>query len=179
MNRKLAVLAVLALSVGLIGNAYAHKEQVIGDYKMKVGWKIEPPIAGKKNAIEITVIKASTTDKKTTKDAHQDHPDDAKSQDTKKDTKTSSKTTSSKTTHGHGKKTTGITGLDKSLEVDVTLNGKKTFLKLVEDKKNKGTYHAEFTPDAEGHPTVHVVGKIKTTLVEITFHPEKVEAKTK
>jgi hypothetical protein len=141
---------------------------------MEVGWKVEPPIAGKKNAIEITVVKASTTDKKT-KD---DHNHDAKSTDTKKDTKTSSKTTT-KTTHSHGKKATGITGLGKSLEADVTLNGKKTTLKLVEDKKNKGTYHGQFTPDAEGHPTVHVVGKIKTTSIEVTFHPEKVEAKTK
>ena len=178
MNRKLAVLAVFALSVGLIGNAYAHKGQVVGDYKMEVGWKVEPPIAGKKNAIEITVVKATTTDKKITKNDHLDDHD-AKSMDTKKDTKTSSKAKSSKTTPSHDKKATGITGLDKSLEVDVTLNGKKTLLKLVEDKKNRGTYHAEFTPNAEGHPTVHMVGKIKTTAIEVTFHPEKVESKTK
>lgn len=190
MNQKIAVLAVFALSVGLIGNAYAHKAQTVGDYTMEVGWKVEPPIVGKKNAIDVTVTQ-TPSDKKTSKDTHTDHDSmDVKSMDSKsKDSKTSSskptkpeehahdeKTTA---THSHGAKATGISGLGKTLQVDVTLNGKKTFLKLVEDKKTKGTYHGEFTPDAKGQPLVHIVGKILKTPVEITFHPEKVEAPKK
>jgi len=190
MNTKLAVLAVLVLSVGLVSSAYAHKSQVVGDYKMEVGWKNEPPLVGKKNAIEITVTKASSSDKKSSD--HGSH--DQEAEKTNK-TKTSYEKTSAgitlissskdssehkdtkKSTHSHKtkKKAIGVTGLGKTLEADVTLNGKKTFLKLTEDKKNKGTYYGQFTPDSEGHPTVHVVGKIKKTPVELTFHPEKVE----
>lgn len=183
MNNKLAVLAVFALSVGLIGNAYAHKAQTVGDYNMEVGWKTEPAISGKKNAIEVTITQASS-DKKNTKDDHMDHDSmNAKSMDSKvnstKDIKEHKPAEKTAVKHSHGKKSIGILGLSKTLEVDVTLNGKKTFLKLIEDKKNKGTYHGAFTPDAAGQPLVHVVGKIKKTPVEVTFHPEKVDPLTK
>ncbi|QLH09032.1 hypothetical protein [Candidatus Nitrosotenuis sp. DW1] len=180
MKNKLAVLAFFALSVVLIGNAYAHKGQTVGDYNMEVGWKTEPPISGKKNAIEITITQASS-DKKIAKDNHMDHESDEKTKDAKandskltKETKEPKQTQKTSTKPSHGTKAVGISGLSKTLEVDVTLNGKKTFLKLVEDKKNRGTYHGAFTPDAEGQPLVHVVGKIKKIPVEVTFHPEKV-----
>ena len=184
MNNKLAVLAVLALSVGLVGNAYAHKAQTVGDYNIEIGWKIEPPISGKKNAIEITVTQVSPSDKKNTKDDHMDHDSmDSKPKDSKtngaKSAKESKPAEKTSPKYGHATKAVGISGLSKTLEVDVTLHGKKTFLKLVEDKKNKGTYHGAFTPNAEGQPLVHVVGKIKKTPIEMTFHPEKVELAAK
>jgi fructose-specific component phosphotransferase system IIB-like protein len=132
MNAKLALVVVVLLVVGLMANAYAHKAETVGNYKVVVGWKIEPPLVAKKNAIEIIVT-----------------------------------TSNSK----------GVTGLGKTLEADVTLNGKKTFLNLVEDTKKKGTYYGDFTPPAGGFPTVHVVGKINGTPAELTFHPEKVVKK--
>ncbi|MEW6043663.1 MAG: hypothetical protein AB1608_05325 [Thermoproteota archaeon] len=183
MNRKLTVFAALVLLISLVGSAYAHKSEVVGNYKIEVGWKNEPPVAGKKNAIEIVVTKATASDKKSSHD-HSSH-------DVKKTTKTTKTlfdeihqniklmSTTKDKEHKHDtkkttKKPTGVTGLSKTLEADVTLNGKKTFLKLVEDKKNKGTYYGAYTPDSEGFPTVHVVGKIKNTPVEITLYPEKV-----
>jgi hypothetical protein len=192
MNSKVALLAVVLLSVGLMTNAYAHKAQVIGDYKIEVGWKNEPPIVGKKNAIEIVVTKATSSDKKSSTD----HNHDSHDHDDKKTTKTTKTlyeesstniklvSTNKDKEHKHDTKTTkkstkkvvGVTGLSKTLEADVTLNGKKTFLKLVEDKQHKGTYHGDYTPASVGYPTVHIVGKIKNTQIEVTFHPEKVEA---
>ena len=190
VQTKLAILAALVISVGLIGSAYAHKAQVVGDYKMEVGWKNEPPIVGKKNAIEIVVTKATSSDKKSS------HAHDSSDHDTKKTTKAKTTKTSydmpseiklvsttkdkehehdTKSTKKTTKKAAGVSGLSKTLEADVTLNGKKTFLKLVEDKQKKGTYYGDYTPTSVGHPTVHVVGKIKNTPVEVTFHPEKVE----
>ena len=186
MNKKLALLAVVVLSVGLMTNAYAHKSQLVGNYKMEVGWKNEPPTMGKKNAIEITVTKASSADKKSSDHGSHD-PEAEKTTKTSYDessakiilvssSKSSSEHKNNEKSHTHStKKSAGVSGLDKTLEADVTLNGKKTFLKLIEDKKKKGTYYGQFTPDSEGFPTVHVVGKIKNTPVEITFHPEKVE----
>jgi hypothetical protein len=183
MNSKLAALAVIFVAVGLVGNAYAHKSQVIGDYEIEVGWTKEPPKAGKANSIEISVVKASASDKKTaekTTKAHDDH--DA--------TKTSEKAIKPKTTHDDHdeakKKTTtkaktthehkaGVKGLAKILEVDVTLNDKKTTLTLKENSKKPGIYTGKYTPDSEGHPTVHIYGKIKNKAIEGTFHPEKVE----
>jgi hypothetical protein len=189
MNAKVALLAVVVLSLSLMTNAYAHKAQVVGDYKIEVGWKNEPPIVGKKNAIEILVTKATSSDKKSSNHDHDSHDHDAKKTKTTKTSYDESSSniklvsTSKDKEHKHDTKTTkstkksaGMTGLSKTLEADVTLNGKKSFLKLVEDKQHKGTYHGTYTPNSVGYPTVHVVGKIKNTPVEITFHPEKVEA---
>src|SRR5574338_786359 len=63
MKTKLASLLVLTILVGLMGNAYAHKSEVVGDYKIEVGWKNEPPVAGIDNEIELTVTKATAFDK--------------------------------------------------------------------------------------------------------------------
>jgi hypothetical protein len=185
MNKKLALLAVLVLSTGLITNVYAHKAQVVGNYKIEVGWKNEPPVVGKENAIEITVTKATSADKKTGQE-HSHKSEKTKTTKTAYDgisseihLVSSNKNTAKhdEKSHTHAKKSSGISGLEKTLEADITLNGKKTFLKLAEDKKKKGTYYGPFTPDSEGFPTVHIVGKIKTTPIELTFHPEKVEPK--
>lgn len=179
MNKKLGLLAVAILSIGLLGSAYAHKGQVIGDYKIDAGWKNEPPIAGKSNAIEVIITKASMAEKKPT--SKDEHKDDHKKTNAKKSTHDEK---SKKNHHDDSKKkskskmiTNGISGLSKTVEVDVTLNGQKTFLTLVEDPKNKGVYHGEYTPNASGHTTVHIAGKIKGVDIEATFHPEKVEFK--
>jgi hypothetical protein len=170
MNTKLASLVVFAVAIGLVGNAYAHKDQIIGDYKIEVGWVKEPPVAGKANAIEVNIVKASTSDKKSAT-SHDGH--DAES-DKKKHDHDEKKTTKKKSKHSH--KAAGVKGLAKSLEIDITLNDEKTTLKVVEDKKQSGRYTAKYTPDAEGHPTVHIYAKIKTSEIEGSFHPEKVEA---
>lgn len=168
MNTKIAAMVVFFVATGLVGNAFAHKSQVIGDYDIEVGWVKEPPVAGKKNAIEIVIAKAAPVDKKSSQDSH-DHKDSKK--------KTEKKTTTKKkATHSDHEHKSGVKGLVKTLEVYVTLNDKKTILTIKEDPKKAGTYTGEYTPEGEGHPTVHIYAKIKTKEIEGTFHPEKVEA---
>ncbi|CDI05742.1 hypothetical protein [Candidatus Nitrosotenuis uzonensis] len=165
MSKLLLLFSVALISIGLLYGAYAHKSEVVDDYKIQVGWVKEPPIAGMKNAIEITVTKATASDKEMA-NSH-DHVSHDKSQ--------SHEDHSAHTNHVVAKNIDGVSGLNKSLEVDVVLNDKKTFLRLVESKTNKGTYYGVYVPDSSGYPLVHVVGKIKNTPMEITFHPEKVE----
>ncbi len=89
MNKQLGLLTVAILAVSLLGSAYAHKGQIVGDYKIDAGWKNEPPIAGKSNAIEVIITKASMVEKKpTNKDEHKDdgHKDDHKKTNAKKST---------------------------------------------------------------------------------------------
>jgi hypothetical protein len=59
----------------------------------------------------------------------------------------------------------------------VTLGGKKSHLKLTEDRNQKGRYVASYTPKSEGYTTVHVYGKVGKTEIEATLHPEKVVSK--
>lgn len=60
MNKIVAVLVVLAIVVGLVGNVYAHKIEVIGDYKIEVGWDQEPPVIGFRNAIVYEISESSS-----------------------------------------------------------------------------------------------------------------------
>jgi negative regulator of genetic competence, sporulation and motility len=186
------ILCALILSIGLVGSTFAHKSQVVGEYKLEVGWEKEPPIAGKQNTIEIIITRATASDMNMSEEEHAKHQKESSS---KKETKSTKKTTDSKTksekkttvkelkptkktetkkttTKKKASSVTGITGL----EVAVNLNDKKTFLEMKEDKKTPGRYYGAFTPDKEGHPTVHVYGKIERSDVEATLHPEKVEA---
>lgn len=135
MNSKLAALIVAFVAIGLVGNAFAHKSQTIGNYNIEVGWSKEPPKVGKANTVEVNMkmVKKSTSKKNE------------------------------------------VSGLAKTLQVDINLNGKKTSLTMKEDPKKPGLYTGPYTPSGAGYPTVHIYTKIGGKDIEATFHPEKVE----
>ena len=161
MKTKLALLViVMALSAGLTSNAFAHKSQVVGDYLIEVGWKEEPVIVGLDNAITIAITSATEDDK-------------AKA-GTMNDMMENTNATNTEEHHDEeeGPLENGMTGLESTLEVTVTLNGEKTTLTMTEDSANPGMYIGEFTPSTTGYPTVHVFTTINDNPVEATFHPE-------
>ncbi|HIH68928.1 MAG TPA: hypothetical protein HA290_05610 [Candidatus Nitrosotenuis sp.] len=217
MNSKYAAMLVIFTAIGLVGSAYAHKSQIIGDYKIGVGWVTDPPVVGKSNKIEVMISKATASDKKADMGNmdHMNHKDHAS---TSKSTKTTPKTTKStayehrdsrvitvsadssmssmkmdsmKSSSINSKTVTktksqtgdeeklvgGITGLAKSLQVDITVNGKKKTLAMTEDPSNPGRYTGDYTPTSSGYPTVHLYVKINGKDVEGSFHPEEIKKK--
>jgi hypothetical protein len=157
-NSRFLMIALLVfiVSIGLTGvnTAHAHKAQIVGNYKLDVGWQTEPPTANEPNAIEIVISIASDFDKQRYDAIYFE-----------------SSTTASKD---------DITGIAGDLEVDIKVeNGKKTFLSLIEDPETLGTYYGEYTPQESGHTKVHIYGIIKGSEFEATFNPEKVEESVK
>ncbi|MBS3925436.1 MAG: peptidase [Nitrosarchaeum sp.] len=149
MNKFLVFLLVFVLATGLAGSAFAHKALIIGDYKMDVGWKKEPPIVNEPNAVEIEISIASDFDKQ---------------RDDIIPLQLSSPSSES-----------DITGLANDLEVDIIIgNGEKSFLSLIEDSKIPGTYYGDYTPQESGTTKIHIYGKIQGSEFEVTFYPEKV-----
>ena len=147
---------MFTINIIVIGTnpAYAHKAQIVGNYKMDVGWKTEPPVANEPNSIEIVLSIASDFDKQRFDavyfDASKPVSEDA------------------------------ITGIADDLEVDLTIGSeKKIFLELTENSETPGTYYGEYTPPESGFAKVHIYGKIDGSEFEATFHPEKVEENTK
>lgn len=63
----LLAFAVLSTS---FGDAYAHKMDVAGDYKIEIGWDDEPPVQGIENAIEVVITHATAEDKKQAEEMH-------------------------------------------------------------------------------------------------------------
>ncbi|MCE9652196.1 MAG: hypothetical protein K8Q89_03945 [Nitrosarchaeum sp.] len=68
------------------------------------------------------------------------------------------------------------TGILKGFTADVMLGDSDTPLNLVEDSKYPGVYIAKFTPTVTGFPMIHIAGMLNDEAVDVTFHPEQVEA---
>jgi hypothetical protein len=65
MNIQRAAIAltlVVLLSIPAI--VYAHEEITVGDYKIKYGWKNEPPIAGEPNAVTLDIVNSKDANAK-------------------------------------------------------------------------------------------------------------------
>ncbi len=184
LNTKLALLVIsIALAAGLTNNAFAHKSQVVGDYVIEVGWKEEPVIVGLDNAITIAITPATEEDKAnaetmddTVHEGDLDH-EDSSHDEAVHDEMESDDATSTEEHHEEEEEhlENGVTGLESTLEVTMTLNGEKTTLTMTEDPDNPGMYVGEFTPSVTGHPMVHIFTTIDDSPVEATFHPEEIE----
>ncbi len=191
MNKFIPVLVVCVLFIGLTDNAFAHKAEVVGDYKINVGWESEPPVVGITNAIEIIVTVASDFDKELpihddtieheekTHDEHQEEIESEVHDDTiEHEEKTHDEHQEEiKENKAHDVQLipgTGVSGLAENLDAVISLNGEKTEL-VLEEQSKKGVYHATFTPLGIGFPSINLVGEIGHSEFEITFHPEKVE----
>lgn len=169
MNTKLALLViVMALSVSLTGSVFAHKSQVVGDYLIEVGWKEEPVVVGLDNAITVAITSATEEDKTSA-----ENMTNTMSNMTEVDMVNMPASTGEHHDE-EGPLENGVTGIESSLEVTVTLNGEKTNLSMTEDPNNPGMYIGEFTPNTTGYPMVHLFTTIKDNPIEVTFHPEEV-----
>ncbi len=65
MNIKrttIALLLIALLSIPAI--VYAHDEITAGDYKIKYGWKNEPPIVGEPNAVTLDIVNSKDANAK-------------------------------------------------------------------------------------------------------------------
>ena len=145
------VLVIFTINMIMIGinPVYAHKAQIVGDFKVDVGWKKEPPIANEQNTIEVIFSIASDFDKQ----RFDIIPIQSSTPTSPSD----------------------ITGLAKDLELQIKIgNGEKEILTVTEDSEIPGTYYGEYTPLESGLTKIHLYGKIKGSEFEATFNPEKV-----
>ena len=155
MKTLTIIFLVFSINVIIVGfnPVYAHKAQIVGDFKVDVGWKKEPPIAKEPNTIEVIFSIASDFDKQRfdiipIQSSTPTSPND-------------------------------ITGLAEDLELQIRIgNGEKKTLTFVEDNENTGTYYGDYTPLESGLTKIHLYGKIKGSEFEATFNPEKVEEST-
>ena len=150
------ILIVFAINMIMVGTnpVYAHKAQIVGDFKVDVGWKKEPPIVNEQNMIEVIFSIASDFDKQ----RFDIIPIQSSTPTSPSD----------------------ITGLADDLELQIKIgNGERKTLTFTEDSEIPGMYYGEYTPNESGLTKIQLYGKIKGSDFEATFNPEKVEESTK
>ena len=69
----------------------------------------------------------------------------------------------------------GISGLEKTLKIQLVLRDDKITLPLKSDHNIPGKYYAFVNPTVSGFYQANILGEIKDTTVSLSMHPPKVE----
>jgi len=132
-------LVILLIISGLIGPAFGHTIDSVGEYRLEIGWMNEPVVSGETNGIELFVspLKSKL---------------DLKEQKFKN----------------------GISGLEKSLKIQLLYKEEKITLSLSPDHDISGKYYVFVNPTISGFYQVNILGSIGETPVSLSMHPPKV-----
>ncbi len=72
----------------------------------------------------------------------------------------------------------GVTGLEKSLKMQLILKEDKITLPLSADHNIPGKYYAFVDPTVSGFYQANIIGNIKDTIVSLSMHPPKVDERS-
>ena len=72
----------------------------------------------------------------------------------------------------------GITGLEKSLKVELIFKEEKLILSLSPNHNIPGKYYAFVNPTVSGFYQVNILGNIEGTPISLSMHPPKVEERS-
>lgn len=72
----------------------------------------------------------------------------------------------------------GVTGLEKSLKIQLVFREEKITLPISEDHNIPGKYYAFVNPTVSGFYQANILGKIKETPVSLSMHPPQVEERS-
>jgi len=142
MNFKNLVFLLLLIP-GLLGTAFAHTIDSVGEYRLEIGWMNEPVVSGETNGIEFSVNRLEPGL-------------ELKEQKFKE----------------------GISGLEKSLKIELLFKEEKIKLSLSPDHNIPGKYYAFVNPTVSGFYQVNILGHIEETPISLSMHPPKVDERS-
>ena len=130
----------------LIGIAYGHTVDSVGEYRVEIGWMNEPVVSGETNAIEFYVspLVPCPEIEKAIKCAE--------SQDFQN----------------------GVVDLKKTIKMQLVFKDEKITLPLSPDHNIPGKYYAFVNPTVSGFYQANILGAIKDTPISLSMHPPKV-----
>ncbi len=155
-----AAFCLLALS---LGTALAHEPREIEDYNLVVGFLNEPAFEGITNGVYVHVTKVA-------EHGHGEEPADEMSKDEDGSHETEEETEEGE--HGHGEElTTGVTGLENTLQVEVTHvpSGAMRLMRRHAFSGDPGHYKSDFIPTSTGQFVFHLIGTIEGKQIDERF----------
>lgn len=140
------ILFLLLLIPGLIGTAYGHTIDAVGEYRVEIGWMNEPVVSGETNAIEFYVSPLIPCP---------EIPEPIKCAESQKFQN-------------------GVEGLKKTVKMQLIYKDESIILPLSPDHNIPGKYYAFVNPTVSGFYQANVLGSIKETPISLSMHPPKV-----
>lgn len=151
---KLRVLLLL-LMLGLsIVPALAHEGREVGDYNIVFGWRVEPAYTGLLNGPEITITRLSG-------DHHEEEAEHG-------DEHAEAEHSGNEMDH-HAEENAAVTGLEETLQIEVSFGPATRVLNLRAVWGEPGSYTADLMPMMPGDYTFRLFGTIEGVEVEETF----------
>ena len=152
----LAVTVVAALSLA-VGTVFAHEGREVGDYRINIGWIVEPAYEGVMNGVEVRVTRVTESGG----DDHGESMSMTKSDDAG----------DSMATADHHDESAAVEGLENTLQVEVVYvpTGASRVVNLSADVYEPGRYTAALLPTTPGVYEFRVFGAIEGMQVDETF----------
>ena len=149
-----AVVAALGLAVGTV---FAHEGREVGDYRINIGWIVEPAYEGVMNGVEVRVTRVTESGG----DDHGESMSMTKSDDAG----------DSMATADHHDESAAVEGLENTLQVEVVYvpTGASRTVNLSADVNEAGRYTAALLPTTPGVYEFRVFGAIEGMQVDETF----------
>ena len=145
MHLKLFLLFLLVIP-GLFGIAYGHTVDVVGEYRVEIGWMNEPVVSGETNAIEFYVSPLI---------ACPEIPEASKCAESQKFQN-------------------GISDLKKTVKIELIFKDENITLPLSPNHNIPGKYYAFVNPTVSGFYQANILGTIIDTPISLSMHPPKV-----
>lgn len=146
------LLVLSLLLVALAVPVLAHEGREVGEYQIVFGWRLEPAYTNILNGPEFTVAPHGGGHSEEAEGSHDDTGSDHASD--------------------------GITGLEDTLQIEVTYGGQSKILRLRAVYGEPGSYTADLIPTQPGDYSFRIFGKIGDVEVDETFDSSKGEFST-
>ncbi|MBI5668499.1 MAG: hypothetical protein HZC41_10875 [Chloroflexi bacterium] len=144
---------MLILAALVYSPVYAHEGREVGEYTLEIGWREEPAYTGLMNGPEITVNRHGGEDEhdegEATPEAEGEHTNTGE--------------------EDHAEESTGVTGLEDTLQIEVTFGPASKTLSLRPVRNEPGHYTADLIPMRPGDYTFRVFGTIEGIEIDETF----------
>lgn len=139
------VVLVLALLLAIVVPAAAHEGREVGEYQIVFGWRVEPAYTGLLNGPEFSVMPHG---------GHEETEAEGEHSDTGSD---------------HSEEAEGVTGLEDTLQIEISYGGQTKTLRLRAVFGEPGNYTADLIPTQPGDYTFRIFGTIGDQEVDETF----------
>ena len=163
LSLRFIALVITLVCLTALGSVTAHEGREVGNYKIEIGWRVEPAYTGEMNGPEITITRHE--------DGEGDHDEIEATPEAEHDEAEATPEAEHSEEGGdsHAEESNGVTGLEDTLQIEVLFGPASRVLNLRAVRDEPGHYTADLIPMMPGDYTFRVFGTIEGMEIDETF----------